>query len=61
MALAGNMLLLTYFVSKREQSASLIQALGVASNFILLSQVPVHSPRALTACEAYSDAFPETA
>ncbi len=43
MALAGNTLLLTYFIGKRESSAALIQALGVGSNFILLAQVrPQH-------------------
>lgn len=39
MALAGNTLLLTYFIGRRESSAALIQALGVGSNFILLAQV----------------------
>ena len=44
MALAGNALLLTYFVGQGEQSASLIQALGVGSNFVLLVQVIPPTP-----------------
>jgi hypothetical protein len=39
MALAGNTLLLTYFIGRRESSAALIQALGVGSNYALLVQV----------------------
>ena len=39
MALAGNMLLLTYFIGRQESSAALIQALGVGSNYALLVQV----------------------
>jgi hypothetical protein len=39
MALAGNTLLLTYFIGRQESSAALIQALGVGSNYALLIQV----------------------
>lgn len=39
MALAGNAMLLTYFVGQRERSAIIIQALGVGSNFVLLVQL----------------------
>jgi hypothetical protein len=45
-ALAGNTLLVTYFVRKAEGSAALVQAVGMASNLGLLIQVQF-SPRFL--------------
>ncbi len=50
MALAGNSLLLTYFVGQGERSASLIQALGVASNFTLLVQAGCSPSCAICMC-----------
>eukprot|EP00191_Tetraselmis_sp_GSL018_P021046 CAMPEP_0177580606 /NCGR_PEP_ID=MMETSP0419_2-20121207/1657_1 /TAXON_ID=582737 /ORGANISM="Tetraselmis sp., Strain GSL018" /LENGTH=112 /DNA_ID=CAMNT_0019069499 /DNA_START=378 /DNA_END=711 /DNA_ORIENTATION=- len=35
----GNVMLMSYFVSKKERGAVLIQALGVASNFAMLTQI----------------------
>ncbi|GMH39481.1 hypothetical protein BSKO_07379 [Bryopsis sp. KO-2023] len=38
-SLLGNTLLLSYFVSKGERGAALIQAIGVASNIVMLAQI----------------------
>lgn len=37
--LLGNLLLLSYFASKKELGATLVQAVGVVSTFVLLSQI----------------------
>jgi hypothetical protein len=36
----GNALMLTHFVTQREQNALGLQLLGIASNLLVLSQVP---------------------
>ena len=38
-ALAGNTLLLSYFLGKGERAAALVQTIGAASNFVMLGQV----------------------
>jgi hypothetical protein len=38
-ALMGNTQLMGYFIDKEERSAATIQAIGVVSNYIVLSQV----------------------
>jgi len=38
-ALAGNSILLSYFLKKQENGAAVVQAIGVVSNFILLVQI----------------------
>lgn len=38
-SLIGNMLLLSYFASKKERAASTVQAIGVLSNLVMLFQV----------------------
>eukprot|EP00210_Caulerpa_lentillifera_P003033 g2895.t1 len=38
-ALAGNSILLSYFLTKKERGAALVQAIGVISNFTLLFQI----------------------
>ena len=37
-AMAGNAMLLSYFIGNGEKEASLVQAIGTGSNFIMLSQ-----------------------
>ena len=39
-ALAGNTLLLSYFLGKGERAAALVQTIGAVSNFVMLTQVP---------------------
>ena len=38
MAMAGNAMLLSYFLEAGEAEAALVQAIGASSNFIMLSQ-----------------------
>lgn len=38
-SLLGNTILLSYFMGKGERSAALVQAIGVGSNFVMLTQV----------------------
>eukprot|EP00803_Ostreobium_quekettii_P003646 evm.model.scf_1754.1 EVM.evm.TU.scf_1754.1 scf_1754:22951-27089(-) len=38
-ALLGNTILLSYFVSKGERGAALVQAIGMGSNFVMLVQI----------------------
>lgn len=38
MAMAGNAMLLSYFIESGEVEAALVQAIGAGSNFIMLSQ-----------------------
>lgn len=38
-ALLGNTILLSYFVTKGERGAALVQAIGVASNFVMMVQI----------------------
>jgi len=42
--LLGNLILFSYFAAKREWGATAVQAVGVASTSVLLSQVPPSSP-----------------
>ena len=39
-ALAGNTLLLSYFLGKGERAAATVQTIGAVSNFVMLTQVP---------------------
>lgn len=38
-ALAGNTLLLSYFLGKGERAAATVQTIGAVSNFVMLTQV----------------------
>lgn len=42
-ALAGNSILMMYFLKKGEHGAAVVQAIGVMSNYILLLQVNVRT------------------
>ncbi len=44
-ALAGNTLLLSYFLGKGERAAALVQTIGAASNFVMLGQVSLAAGR----------------
>ena len=41
-ALAGNTLLLSYFLGKGERAAATVQTIGAVSNFVMLTQVTRH-------------------
>ena len=43
-AMAGNAMLLSYFLEARESEAALVQTIGVSSNFIMLTQVTPRPP-----------------
>ena len=54
-ALAGNTLLLSYFLGKGERAAALVQTIGAVSNFVMLTQVPRCLMHMFRACGSSAD------